>query len=144
MSSRKPAAAVANSHRKNSPPSPAVFRTIAGVRPGVRPPPGDNAVGAGGLVAGFAGYRDDTLALLTGALGDKLLDPQAKALDRRREDERQLVAPAPRARAHEGAECQPGVAARIGLAACVGHRAAGRHQFLDVNPHQRRRHQAEE
>ena len=51
------------------------------------------AVGVG-LEQRLVGHRQDAAALLAGALGDELLDPQAEARDRLADDERELVAAA--------------------------------------------------
>jgi len=43
----------------------------------------------------LVGDRQDPPAVLAGRFGHELLDPQPEALNRRRDDEGQLVAPAP-------------------------------------------------
>ena len=104
----------------------------------------DDAVVAHRLVAGFAGNRHDTLALFARAFGDELLNPEAETLELRRQDERQFVSPAQRACRYQRAESKTGVATRVGFAARVGHRAAGCDDGVDIDAHQRRRHQAKE
>ena len=85
------------------------------------------------------------VALLAGALGDELLDPGAQRRQRRREDERELVAAAQRQLAHRGAEPQGGVLldGHVG-AAGHGHGAHAVEQPLEVDADERRRDDAEE
>ena len=51
-------------------------------------------------------HREETLALLAGALGDELLEPRAEVADQRRRHEGDLVAAGQRALPEEGAQAQ--------------------------------------
>ena len=73
--------------------------------------------------SGFIDDRQRALPALAGALGDQLLDPQTERRQRRRQDDRQLVAAARGRGADKGAELQPGIG-QVLLAAPVGHRFA--------------------
>ena len=97
MSSSKPAVAVATSQRKNSAPerasasgmvsrmsgAPAAARPIDAARRVAAKLHGDSgAVASKRRIRRLAGDRHDALALLAGALGDELFDPEAERLER--------------------------------------------------------------
>ncbi|RIL08911.1 hypothetical protein DCC79_12545, partial [bacterium] len=78
-----------------------------GVRPvAAQPEVHEQAVGPVrvGRAERFVGHRQDPGARLARALGHELLDPHADARDRRRGDERQLVAARRGRRGEDGAE----------------------------------------
>ena len=92
-----------------------------------------------GAVGRLARRGDEPLPLLAGGLGDQLLRPQAEAA--RRLADADLVA----ALVPAGAELPPELEARVPLVetAVVGHPLRVGEQPVDVDPHQRRRDDAE-
>ena len=87
--------------------------------------------------------RDDPDAVLAGALGDELLDPRPEARDLVVGQERQLVAAGLGEGPDREPEREPGVGRRVRLAAGGQHRRRRRQQRVEVDPDERRRHEAD-
>ena len=88
--------------------------------------------------------RDDSLALLAGALGDQLLRPQGEALDASRREDGHLVTARVVQRSHHGAEGQPAVEV-AGHSGCAvpAHVRGALQQPVAVDPDDRRGHEPE-
>ncbi len=82
-----------------------------------------DAIRAGRRAGRLTGNRHDPLAMLAGALGNQLFDPEPERLETRRQQQRQLVAPLARGRAEQRAERDARIDARVRDAARVGHAA---------------------
>src|SRR5690606_13406887 len=95
------------------------------------------------LVERLTDHGNQAKALLARALGDELLDPQAERLERRWQQERQLVAASLRRIDHERAQRESGIR-RGRLMTTRGHVGARLQEAIDVVPEQGRRHESEE
>ena len=96
---------------------------------------------------GFAGDRHDADALLAGAFGDQLLDPEAERLERLWQTQRHLVAAGSRGGADRQAERRPRDCSPRRLIQVPPPPSIAMPQpriALDVVAHQRRRHESEE
>ena len=93
-----------------------------------------------GPSARLAGRRDEALALLAGRLGEELLDPEAEP--GRGRVEQTLSRPLAPALAEREPELEPGVA--VVAAAGLGHLRGAVEEALEVDAHQRRRHEPEQ
>ena len=105
----------------------------------------EDAVAAVGLrrAERLVGHRQHALAVLARRLGDQLLDPQPVGLDRRVDDEGQLVAARERQLADRAAEPEAGVGGRVGITQRRTELRRAAQQRAQVGAQQRGRHEAE-
>ena len=88
-------------------------------------------------------HGQGAFAVLAGALGHELLDPEAERRERGRERQRQLVASLEHGGADERAQGEPGIGVVL-LPAAVRHGRAGRVELGGIRADERRGHESEE
>ena len=105
----------------------------------------EQAVGPvrGRRAEGLAVDGDNGVAVLSGRLGNQLLEPRAQVVDARRDDGRELVDAQPGAGSHHQTERDSGIGLDSRLGTLRGHRRGAADPAREVQAHRRGRHEAE-